>query len=428
MVPEHITAADDSEIQKLRRAVEELSVLNDLARAIGTSYEPDQIIRIIAERAARAVQAEEVSVYLIAREVGASAETVIRVIRGDEQTPRYHLKQDLEGWMHHHKRPLLCNDPRTDEPLAKMDLEDGIESLLCVPLLIRAELTGLLLAFNKRGGGFGAEDQRLLTIIGAQSAQVLETARLVEEEKAAVAIREEIKLAERIQLELLPQGPPTIAGYDAAGVSIPAQRVGGDYFDFIELDEFRFGICLGDVSGKGLPASLLMANLQATLRGQALQDGPCRDCLAWCNRLLFRSTAPEKFATLFYSVLDTRLNAMTYCNAGHEQPLHFCGDEPPARLGTGGLMVGVLDDFAYQDDVCLLAPGDLVVIYSDGVTDMVDAAEQPFGEDRLIELITAHRELPAAALIAAIVAAVQDHAGDVPPLDDVTLVAVRRLP
>ena len=351
------------------------------------------------------------------------------MIRGDEQTPRYHLKQDLEGWMHHHKRPLLCNDPRTDELLAKMDLDDGIESLLCVPLLVRAELTGLLLAFNKRsGGGFGAEDQRLLTIIGAQSAQVLETARLVEEEKAAMAIREEVKLAERIQLDLLPQGPPAIAGYDAAGVSIPAQQVGGDYFDFIELDDFRFGICLGDVSGKGLPASLLMANLQATLRGQALQDGPCRDCLAWCNRLLFRSTAPEKFATLFYSVLDTRLNAMTYCNAGHEQPLHFGGEKPPARLGTGGLMVGVLDDFAYQDDVCLLAPGDLVVIYSDGVTDMVDAAEQPFGEARLIELIAAHRELPAAALIAAVVAAVQEHAGDVPPLDDVTLVAVRRLP
>jgi sigma-B regulation protein RsbU (phosphoserine phosphatase) len=418
----------ESEVARLRRAVAELSVLNDLALAIGTSFEPDQIIQIIAERAARAVAAEEVSVYLTTPEKATAAKTVIRVIHRDEQTPRYHLKKDLEGWMHHNKRPLLCNAPGTEEPLVRMDLDPGIASLLCVPLLIRGELTGLLLALNKRGGGgFTADDQRLLAIIGGQSAQVLETARLAEEEIAVATLREEVKLTERIQQALLPQKPPEIPGYDIAGLSLPALQVGGDYYDFIRLDDYRYGICLGDVSGKGLPASLLMANLQATLRSQALQDRPCRDCLAWCNRLLFRSTSPEKFATLFYAVLDRRLNAITYGNAGHEPPLHFHADQPPRRLATGGLMVGVIEDFAYEDDVCPLAPGDLVVIYSDGVTDMNDAAEEPFGEERLTELIAQHRDLSAAALIETVAAAVRAHAGDVLPLDDLTLVAVKRV-
>lgn len=428
MAADNSTNNRDAEVMRLRRAVAELSVLNDLARAIGTSYESGQIIKLIAERAARAVAAEEVSVYLTTPETDAAAQTVIRVIHRDEQTPRYHLKKDLEGWMHHHKRPLLCNDPRTEEPLARMELDPGIDSLLCVPLLIRGQLTGLLLAFNKTdGGGFTDDDQRLLAIIGAQSAQVLETARLAEEERAAASFREEVKLTERIQQALLPRAAPQIPGYDVAGVSVPALQVGGDYYDFIALDHYRHGICLGDVSGKGLPASLLMANLQATLRSQALQDRPCRDCLTWCNRLLFRSTEPEKFATLFYGILDRRLNAMTYCNAGHEPPLHFPADQPPRRLETGGLMVGVIEEFAYEDDVCHLAPGDLVVVYSDGVTDMNNAAEEPFGEARLTELIAQHRELSAAALIETVAAAVREHAGDLLPLDDVTLVAIKRL-
>ena len=152
----------------------------------------------------------------------------------------------------------------------------------------------------------------------------------------------------------------------------------------------------------------------------------CHECVRWCNKLLFLSTSTEKFATLFYCTVDTRSHVLTYCNAGHERPFYYSNGAPVRRLATGGLAVGILDDFVYADDIVHIQPGDMMVVFSDGVTDMIDDAEVPFGEERLARLIDANRTLPAADLVQTVVSELQAYAGDEPAFDDLTVVVVKR--
>ncbi|MGD8414903.1 MAG: GAF domain-containing protein, partial [Candidatus Latescibacterota bacterium] len=296
----------EEENRQLKRAVEELSILNDLSRAIGASVDSQDIIRKIVDRSMRAVQAEQTVVTLVDSDSSEPMKTLVRAMTSSSEHPQYHLNENLLGWMHLYKKPLLTNAPAEDERFKGLKWDQTINSILCVPLMVKSELRGVITSYNKKGDdGFTQEDQRLLAIIAGQSAQIIENARLYEEEKAFLSMKEQVRLAYQIQKDLLPKSQPDIAGYDIAARSIPAQMVGGDYYDFISVENGSLAICLGDVSGKGLPASLLMANLQATLRGQTLVAGEANESVLRSNKLMFQSTDPEKFATLFYGVLDT---------------------------------------------------------------------------------------------------------------------------
>jgi sigma-B regulation protein RsbU (phosphoserine phosphatase) len=296
--------------------------------------------------------------------------------------------------------------------------------------MVKSELIGVITSYNKKNrSGFTEEDQRLLAIIAGQSAQIIENARLYEEEKALVSMKEQVKLAARIQQDLLPKSPPGIVGYDIAACSIAALMVGGDYYDFIPTGDGSTSICLGDVSGKGLPASLLMANLQATLRGQTAFDVTVARTVARSNRLLYLSTDPEKFATLFMGVLDTGRHRLVYCNAGHEHPMllrHRGGGIE--RLSTGGMALGVLEEFPYEESETPMEPGDILVVYSDGITDAVNEFDSPFGEERLASTIREAAPLPAAAMMQKIIDAVHTHEQGTPRLDDLTVIVVKRTP
>jgi phosphoserine phosphatase RsbU/P len=428
-----ISPADTSSLleenRRLKRAVEELSILNDLARAIGASTNPDEIMGTIIRRSLRAVNAEQGVITLVDEEAGDSMKTLIRENVSSSDHEQFHLNQTLLGWMHLHKKPLMMNDPREDERFRNMRWEETIHSLVCVPLMLKSKLTGVLTVYNKKDtGGFSEGDQRLLAIIAAQSTHVIENARLNEREKQLLKMQEEMRLAAKIQTDLLPKSAPAIAGYDIAGKSIPAQSVGGDCFDFISVDDHRTVLCLGDVSGKGLPASLLMSNVQATLRTHASLGLGAEECAVRSNRLLFQSTSPEKFVTLFYGILDTSSNRMLYTNAGHEHPIVLSSQGGEKRLSTGGIMLGMIEDFPFQEDSVEIAPGDTMVIFSDGVTEAMNSGEVQFGDGRLRECLLANNDKSAADLIYAVVEAIRSHAGGVPQMDDITLVVAKRLP
>ncbi|MBM3321179.1 MAG: SpoIIE family protein phosphatase [Candidatus Eisenbacteria bacterium] len=423
------------ENKRLRRAVEELATLNDLSREIGASLDSGEIMNTIVRRSLRAVGAEQGVVHLVERKSDEDMlKTLVRTRLASSTSahPAYALDKSLLGWMQIHKKPLLVNDPKTDDRFRGVRWDVSVQSLLAVPLLVKGELTGVLTVYNKKEpGGFTVDDQRLLAILAAQSAQVVENARLYEEEKALLRMRQEVRFATEIQERLLPKEAPRLAGYDIAGRSLPAMDVGGDYFDFIPIDTARLAFCLGDVTGKGLPAALLMANLQATIRGQALVDCAPSECMRRSNRLLFHSTDPVKFATLFYGVLDSAEHRLSYCCAGHDYPFFFRGEEGPLRLAKGGMMLGALEDSAYEGDTIPLAPGDLFVAYSDGITEAMDASGdeigEEFGETRLLDFLRAHRNDSAEALIEALVAAVRAHAGVRPQSDDMTILVIRRI-
>lgn len=415
------------ELQRLSRAVEELSFLNELAREIGASHNSRDVMEKIIRRSLRAVHAEQAVITMLDQKSIDPMKTYVRMMVTSVERKQYHFEQNLLGWMQINKKPLIVADPKNDKRFQGVRWEEGIQSLICAPLMVKADLIGVLTVYNKREGKkFTEDDQRLLAIIAAQSAQVIENARLYEEEKALFVMQEEVKLAAKIQLDLLPKESPRIDGYDIGGKSIPAQLVGGDYYDYIRVDDTKMGICLGDVSGKGLPASILMANLQATLRGQTISCASPRICLNNSNRLLFHCTDPEKFATLFCGVLDMERHILKFSNAGHEPPLLFSGGNPVQRLKIGGLVLGIVENFEFDEGMVELNPGDLLTIYSDGVVDAVNIYDEAYGEKRLLDLIAAHRNAPVDTLIDNIIESVKAHAGDAPQIDDITIVIVKR--
>ena len=415
------------ENKRLRKAIDELSILNELARVVSSTMTLDSVIENVVKRSVKAVHGQQGMITLVDEQAPTEMKTLIRAQNSTTDHRQFHLNQNILGWMMINKKPLLSNDVSSDPRFAGVRAEGEQHSLLCVPLLVRNRLTGILAIFNKKdNGSFTEDDQRLLSIIAAQSGQVLENARLYEQEKSLISMQEQVKLAAKIQLELLPKKAPDVPGYEIAGTSIPAQMVGGDYFDFISVDEKRLAICLGDVSGKGLPASLLMANLQATLRGQTLVNSSVKDCIARSNTLLYQSTSDEKFATLFYGILDTEHHTLRYCNAGHDNPYLFSDSAEPQRLKTGGVVLSIMDHFPYDEDVASLKAGDVLVISSDGVTEAMNSQQEQFGDEKLGELLYEHRSLSASELINKVITAVKLHAGNWPQSDDITLVVVKR--
>jgi phosphoserine phosphatase RsbU/P len=416
------------ENQRLRRAVQELSVLNDLALAIGASSNSDDIMNIIINKSLSAIEAEQGSITLVSDHPIDSRKTLVRAMGGSGEFPVHHVDQNLLGWMLHNKKPLLINHPTHDQRFQGVKWPDTIHSLLCAPLLIKGELKGVLTIFNKRKGEpFADNDLRLLTIMASQSAQVLENARLSEQEKQLSRMQEEMRLAYQIQIGLQPKVLPQIAGYDIAVASTPAMVVGGDYFDLIASAGKGLIICIGDVCGKGLPASLLMANLQATIRSQSLLSPTPKQCLERSNKLLYQSTSSEKFATFFYAILDTEQHSLYFSNAGHDYPLLFSEQAGACWLESSGPPLGIMPETVFAEEVMALSAGDVIVLYSDGIKVGNEKTGYEFGEKELLDLVARHHHRSAGALVESILAAVKECLGSASQPDDITLVVVKRV-
>ena len=237
----------------------------------------------------------------------------------------------------------------------------------------------------------------------------------------------ELELAAKIQKDLLPNTSPELNGYDILGRNTPAKLVGGDYFDFVHLDEHRIAIALGDVCGKGLPASLVMANLQATIRGQAFFNATAKQCLERSNTLLYHNTDKKIFVSLFYGILDTKNNTLCYANAGQNLPLLFTPGKPPVPLETRGLVLGVMEKMSYKEEQLSIQPGELLLIYSDGISEAMNDKLEEFGDERIKEMVVLYRNETANQIADHILSAVKWYIKDSPLWDDMTLMIVKRL-
>jgi PAS domain S-box-containing protein len=244
--------------------------------------------------------------------------------------------------------------------------------------------------------------------------------------KKAEEMEKELQLAAQIQMDLLPDEPPALGDYDIAGRTLPAHSVGGDYFDFITVDESHVALCLGDVSGKGLPASLLMANTQATIRGQTLLQTEVGKVLTRSNALLYRSTDAERFVTLFYSILDTQQHLLSFSSAGHPPALLLTKEGECRQLSVGGIPLAMVEDIAFPEGSVSLAKNDIIVVYSDGVSEQMNPVGEQFGEIRLENVVRDHHDLGARDLIDRILEAARNHAGSTAQLDDMTVLVLKR--
>lgn len=260
-----------------------------------------------------------------------------------------------------------------------------------------------------------------------------------EDALARERLQQEMETARKIQERLLPSDQPLLAGWEVTGVSIPSLQVGGDYFDFVSPATDRLGIAIGDVSGKGVPAALLMSNLQACLKGQVMHPAPVADTVTRINDLLSESTDAHMFATFLYGELDVTSGRFTCTNAGHDPALVVRRDGAVEWLTSNGLILGMFAEQEYTQASVALEPGDILVLYTDGITEAgaptpVEIAEfgedevedTEFGEERLADVVVAAREQPALGIRESVLAAVHDHLGDRPQGDDITLVVLKR--
>ena len=416
----------EEENRKLKRAVEELSILNEIAAAISSTMEVEEITKLILSKCIKKIDVEQGTVTLLKETVTDPFKTFVRLEDSTVKGVPYRFGVSLAGWMLKNQMPLLTNDLANDPRFKGVDTEETkIRSMLCVPLRVKNKMIGLISLFNKKKEMFTPDDQRLLSIIAMQSAQVIENARLYEEEKRLQQMDEDLKTARNIQISLLPKENPSLPDIDIVGFSLPAREVGGDYYDFITIDQDRLGIVIADVSGKGMPAALLMANLQATLRGQALTNHAPSECIAKSNYLLCRSMEKGKFVTLFYGILNPKEKRFTYTNAGHCYPLIFNPKGEFKKLEKGGLILGMLDNYPYQEEKIILEQGELILLFTDGITEAFNKENEQFEEERLIKVVQENLHRNAKEVSQQILNKVVAFQGDVPQSDDLTLVVVK---
>jgi len=300
---------------------------------------------------------------------------------------------------------------------------------MCVPLWDNREVIGLIYVDNRhRAGLFTEENLRLLANLANVAAVKIENARLFEQVVAAERMEQELQKAAEIQDHLLPAHGPPIPGYQIYGSSVPCRAVGGDYFDYIGLADGRYGIGLGDVAGKGLPAALLMCAFQAGLQALCEMGLPPGETIARLNRLLCRQIPENRFVTFFFAVLDPGRHTLTYVNAGQNPPCRVRpGSMQLDRLPATGPPLGLIADAVFTAGTLELLPGDVVVCFSDGATEGRNASDEEFGEEQLLDIVRQGLAGTPEEIVRRATTAVDQHCSASPRQDDTTMVVLKRV-
>jgi sigma-B regulation protein RsbU (phosphoserine phosphatase) len=307
----------------------------------------------------------------------------------------------------------------------------GCEKCLAVAISVLGRRLGVLAVADKesRDGGvldFTPTDARLLSLFANQAAGAIETARLHREAIEREKIERELELAAAIQREILPRSLPVVPGTELAAANLPTRQVGGDYFDLFPLSRGRLGFLVADVSGKGIPAALLVSTVHAAVHLQIDEAKTVAELIERIDRHLQKFSATHKFLTLFFGLLEPDSGLLRYVSAGHNPALVARNDGSVERVESTGVPIGMLPNATWREETITLAHGELIAVYTDGLTEAGNEKEEEFGMERLTRLVAASARKPVQALCDVILADVADFASGMPQYDDQTLLVVRR--
>jgi sigma-B regulation protein RsbU (phosphoserine phosphatase) len=400
---------------RLDRKIHELNTLFEIGRRFVGTLEADEVLRLFSYALMGQLLLSRFLIVL-RRESGDIVQA-----RGIE-TVAPHKWQDPAFW------EVLAS---LDEPL-RVDAEAhgplADYGLLAVVPIRKEDVTHGFVGLGARPSNQSFTDDEL-AFAGAlanQAIVALENAWLIEETIEKRRLEEELAIASNIQSRLFPKRLPEIAGYQLAARSTPTRHVGGDYYDAIELGDGRVLIAIADVSGKGVPAALLMSNVQASLRALC---GPGMDLAANAGRIseiIYANTDFNKYATFFYGILDPSSHTLVYTNAGHNPPMLLRAAGDLEGLDVGGLPVGLMPGSTYESGSTRFGPGEVLALYTDGVTEAVDTAGEEFGEERLERLVREHAAAGSSALLDSIYDAVSAFSAGMPQADDITMMVIKR--
>jgi serine phosphatase RsbU (regulator of sigma subunit)/ligand-binding sensor protein/chorismate mutase len=315
----------------------------------------------------------------------------------------------------------MGTDPRVLYP--QESIREGIVSMLSVGMRYKGKVIGVLRVYTERQVTFGKMKIELLKAVAAQAAAAIENARLLNESIEAAALEKQVQMAADVQQRMVPHRPPEVPGVELASVYLPCYELGGDFFDFIPLPDDNLGLTVADVSGKGVPASLIMASVRAFLRAQVDNVYNLNEVIRRINLMLCRDTKLGEFVTLFYGVLNARTRRLTYCNAGHVPPL-LLRDGKVTEVPGDNLVLGVNTEENYKQFIFDLQQGDVLLIYTDGLTDAMNFDGQRFDRPRVIEALQMGGE-SAEAISQNILWHLRRFVGMAKRTDDVTMIVAR---
>jgi sigma-B regulation protein RsbU (phosphoserine phosphatase) len=311
----------------------------------------------------------------------------------------------------------------------------GIRHVLCTPLklvryLDKADMPNvekrigvLYLDSRERGALLSRAARAALETLATEAAVAIENARLYRETLEKARMEQELRIAAEIQQALLPEPRRKGEFFEAVGQSVPCRSIGGDFFDYVDLPNGAFGFAVGDVAGKGAPAALLTAVLQGVFASQASSGSSPSETLSRVNIALIRRAIESRFATALYAIIGPK-GELTYCNAGHNPPMVF-GKDGVQRLEKGGLILGLFEHATFEEGTATLDPGDLLVAFSDGVTEALSTEGEEYGEQRLLDCVQANRDKSVAELLDSIFASVREFTAGAVQSDDVTALVLR---
>jgi sigma-B regulation protein RsbU (phosphoserine phosphatase) len=432
-------AQDQSDSAHLRQRVDTLRRLFELCALISSSIDVDDVLERIMTASRQALDAETCSLLLTDQDTG---DLVFTVAQGPVagKLPKGHVLkrgEGVAGWVQVSGQPALVPDAYADPRFnPEVDRATGYRTstIMCVPLAVKNRQIGVAALINKNGGGpFAAEDLELFTIIAAQASIAIDNARLHQAMLAKQRMEFELSIAASIQHDFMPHAPPCIPGFELAGASVSCDSTGGDYYDYLphpDPDSTGFSVAVGDVSGHGIPAALLMASARALIRARSAQPGGLGEMLTDVNRLMSRDTGQSgRFMTLFWLSLDPASGAMAFVRAGHDPALVYDPrTDTFSELAGKGLPLGVESCYGYEQSLRHgFKKGEVIVLGTDGVWECRNAEGEMYGKDRLRAAVAGSASLHARDILEACMDDVEAFRGKIPRQDDLTIVVLKCL-
>ena len=416
-----------------RQRSAQLATISEVSRQVAALLDLDELLESIVTLTRERFGYTNVHIFTVDRDARRAIFRASTHPRGAEWRARgigYRVGlEGIVGYVAAVGEPLVVNDVSQEPRFVPYpdQVADETRSEIVVPLVIGKKVIGVLDVESHELNAFGDDDLFVLTTLAAQVAAAIERARLGQDVEAKKQLDYELNLARQIQTSFLPAACPAVTGYAIRAWWQSAREVSGDFYDFVQLTGNRLGITIADVSDKGMAAALFMVLSRTILRTMVIGKPTAREAIERANDVILADARSEMFVTVLYAVLDPTKHKLTYVNAGHIPPLFYCAAKKELRtLKEHGIALGVIPNVVMEEKSVALDVGDIVLLYTDGVTDAINSAEEEFGTERLAELLRENAPRSADEIIETIQRAVADFAGDGAQFDDVTLVAVKR--
>ncbi|HVG30395.1 MAG TPA: GAF domain-containing SpoIIE family protein phosphatase [Pyrinomonadaceae bacterium] len=417
--------------------VDKLRLLLDITKKISRSLDVEEVVNLVMDKLDQLLPYDAAGIYVVECEPGADGKCTPSALKRFSKTAvrgydieemgELHLKvgEGLIGHVAKTGEPLIVSDVLKDARY--FNARAATRSEMVAPIISNEEVLGVFDLESDEVDAYDADDLEVLMLLASQVAIILEKAMLYEHSMERKRLQAQLEVARHVQLELLPASDPQLEGFDISAYNFSTEEVSGDYYDFVQIYDDHLGLVIADVSGKGVPAALLMAFLRASLRA-AIHIGYAPNIsMAKVNYLLWESIESNQFVTAFYGALDATNKTLAYANAGHNPPLLMSADGTARFIERGGIPLGMFRDTRYYEYYLPVESGQTLVLYTDGATEAGSTEGCEFGRDRLEEKVRVGRHLGAKELIKFLHSAILEWTGGRGSSDDVTFVVVKAL-